>query len=122
MVQMKESRGLVPLLNIRGFISHMVQMKETFLLTYWPVCHILYIPHGSDERRDDVKRSVKLQNFISHMVQMKVVIRLLYQYSSKFFISHMVQMKAFIPRPAFLVLIDFISHMVQMKVFQVSQN
>jgi len=34
----------------------------------------LYIPHGSDERRETLQSLDKLFRFISHMVQMKAVL------------------------------------------------
>jgi len=33
---------------------------------------VLYIPHGSDERKIGVSLAASIKNFISHMVQMKV--------------------------------------------------
>jgi len=54
---------------------------------------ILYIPHGSDERREAVALTLVFQFFISHMVQMKGSILPVSILGTKGFISHMVQMK-----------------------------
>ena len=58
------------------FISHMVQMKDAPLFGYQVLEVILYIPHGSDERRSAYACKAHNQSFISHMVQMKVDIEM----------------------------------------------
>jgi len=75
------------------FISHMVQMKDR-LKKLLHGMQKLYIPHGSDERREDVEKPLWQALFISHMVQMKARRVKAAQEAALAFISHMVQMKA----------------------------
>ena len=50
MVQMKESWDITTAASAAYFISHMVQMKATLLKSMNVYSLMLYIPHGSDER------------------------------------------------------------------------
>jgi len=72
----------------------MVQMKEILKMTGFHKSDPLYIPHGSDERRNCREGPCC---------------------KGRAFISHMVQMKGFGSSSLYVFFVTFISHMVQMK-------
>ena len=111
---MKDARDFMSSVTVKNFISHMVQMKGSISLLLlcvisslyptwfrWKRCFRfrkqdvlkLYIPHGSDERHQQLVHYGLSLYFISHMVQMKVSNGKHEHILVRFFISHMVQMK-----------------------------
>ena len=69
---MKEECATISQILKIDFISHMVQMKDKFILYFFQEAIALYIPHGSDERKKFHYMKKFETDFISHMVQMKV--------------------------------------------------
>jgi len=94
MVQMKDSLNVTKKIIELFFISHMVQMKDRLKHLVRNSANILYIPHGSDERREC---DVKHENL------------------NALYIPHGSDESCYTVRLSFKVLIIFISHMVQMK-------